>query len=49
MWEQLRQTDLERAKQKVGELRVLTLRRHEEEMKQLDADQAELETLPTRQ
>ena len=45
MWEQLRRTDLERAKQKLAELRNITLRRHEEELKQIDAEDAEIETL----
>ena len=45
MWEQLTRTDIERAKQKLLELRAITLRRHEEELKQLEADEAELETL----
>lgn len=45
MWEQLKRTDIEHAKQKLLEFRAITLRRHEEELKQLDADEAELETL----
>jgi hypothetical protein len=45
MWEQLRRSDVERAKQKLAELRIITLRRHEEELKQLDTDEAEIETL----
>jgi hypothetical protein len=45
MWEQLNRTDIEHARQKLLELRAITLRRHEEELKQLDADEAELETL----
>ena len=45
MWEQLRRTDVERAMQKLAELRSITLRRHEEELQQLDADEAEIETL----
>jgi hypothetical protein len=45
MWEQLRRTDIERAQQKLAELRSITLRRHEEELKQLDTDEAEIETL----
>src|ERR1051326_7035385 len=45
MWEQLNRTDIEHARQKLLELRNLTLRRHEEELKQLDADESELETL----
>ena len=45
MWEQLRRTDIERAQQKLAELRRITLRRHEEELSQLDTDEAEIETL----
>ena len=45
MWEQLNRTDIEHAKQKLLEFRAITLRRHAEELKQLDADEAELETL----
>ena len=43
MWEQLNRTDIDHAKQKLLEFRAITLRRHEEELKQLDADEAELE------
>lgn len=45
MWEQLRRTDIERAMQRLAELRRITLRRHDEELKQLDIDEAEIETL----
>ena len=45
MWEQLRRTYIERAIQRLAELRRITLRRHEEELKQLDTDEAEIETL----
>ena len=45
MWEQLRRTDVECARQKLAELRRITLRRHEEELSQLDTDEAEIETL----
>jgi hypothetical protein len=45
MWEQLRRTDVARARQKLVELRSITLRRHQEELKQLDTDEAEIETL----
>ena len=45
MWEQLRRTDVECAKQKLAELRRITLRRHEEELSQLDTDEAEIEML----
>ena len=44
MWE-LRRADLELVKQKLAELRSITLRRHEKELKQLEADQAEIDTL----
>jgi len=45
MWEQLTRTDIERAKQKLAELRRITLRRQEEELKEIDAEEAEIETL----
>ena len=45
MWDQLRPADIERAKQKLAELRGITLKKHEEELKQLDADEADIETL----
>src|SRR5262249_60548423 len=45
MWEQLTRTDIERAKQKLAELRNITLRRQEEEIKEIDAEEAEVETL----
>jgi len=45
MWEQLTRTDIERAKQKLAELRNITLRRQEEELKEIDAEEAEVETL----
>ena len=43
--DQLRPADIERAKQKLAELRGITLKKHEEELKQLDADEADIETL----
>lgn len=45
MWDQLKPADIQRAKQKLVELRSITLKKHEEELKQLDADEAEIETL----
>jgi hypothetical protein len=45
MWEQLNQTDIERVKQKLVALHAMTLRRHEEELKALDVQRNEVETL----
>lgn len=45
MWNQLTPSDLERAKNELGERRVEMLARHAEELKGLDADQNQLETL----
>ena len=45
MWDELKRTDVELARQKLAELRSITLRRHEDEMKQLDADEAEIDLL----
>ena len=45
MWDQLTQTDVELAKRKLAELRNITLKKHEEELKQLEADEADIETL----
>ena len=44
MWEQLTPADIERAKQRLTAQRTETLSRHVEELKALDADQAEMET-----
>jgi hypothetical protein len=44
MWEQLTPADIERAKQRLAAQRTETLSRHAEELKALDADQAEMET-----
>ena len=44
MWEQLTPADIERAKQRLAAQRTETLSRHAEELKALDADQAEIET-----
>ena len=45
MWDQLRRADLELAQRKLAELRTITLRRHEEELKRIDADEVGVETL----
>ena len=45
MWDQVKRTDVELARQKLVELRNMTLERHAEELKQLDADEIEIETL----
>ena len=45
MWDELKRTDVELARQKIAELRNITLRRHEDEIKQLDADEAEIDML----
>jgi hypothetical protein len=44
MWEQLTPADIERVKQRLATERVETLSRHAEELKALDANQAEIET-----
>src|SRR5205823_10726217 len=45
MWDQLKRTDVELARQKLAELRGITVQRHAEELKQLDNDEAEIDTL----
>ena len=45
MWDQLTRADVELAKEKLAELRSSTLKRHEEELKQLNADDADVDTL----
>ena len=45
MWNQLTPSDLDRAKTELGERRAEMLARHAEELKGLDADQSQLETL----
>jgi hypothetical protein len=45
MWDELKRTDVELAKQKMVELRKVTLERHAEELKQLDSDEAEIDML----
>lgn len=45
MWNELKRTDVELARQKLAELRSITLRRHDDEIKQLDADEAEVDML----
>jgi len=44
MWEQLRPADIERAKRQLAIQRGETLKRHAEELKTLDADEAEIQT-----
>jgi hypothetical protein len=44
MWDQLTPADIERVKQRLATERIETLTRHAEELKALDADQAEIET-----
>ena len=43
MWEQLRPTDIERAKQQLANHRIEVLARHAEELQNLEADQMEIE------
>ena len=45
MWDELKRTDVELARQKIAELRSITLRRHEDEIKELDTDEAEIDML----
>src|ERR1051325_1417483 len=45
MWDELKRTDVELARQKIAELRSITLRRHEDEIKELDADEADIDML----
>ena len=45
MWEQLTPADIERAKAQAATLRRETLNRHAEELRSLDADDAEIENL----
>jgi len=45
MWDQLKRSDVELAKQKLVELRDVTLQRHAEQLKQLDSDEAEIDML----
>ena len=45
MWEQLRPADIERAKRQLTIERGETLKRHAEELKKLDADEAEIQTV----
>jgi hypothetical protein len=45
MWDQLRRNDVELAKKNLAELRISTVKKHQEELKQLEADEADLETL----
>jgi hypothetical protein len=45
MWDQINRSDVELARQKLAELRRMTLQRHAEELNQLDAEDAEIDTL----
>jgi hypothetical protein len=45
MWDQLKPSDIARAKAELGERRAEMLARHAEELKGLEADQSQLETL----
>ena len=45
MWDEIKRTDVELAREKLAELRSVMLRRHAEELKQLDADEAEIDML----
>jgi len=45
MWDVLKQTDIEQAKQQIQLCRDETLRRHAEEIQRMDADQAAIDTL----
>jgi hypothetical protein len=45
MWEQLKRTDIELAKQKLEAFRSMTLSRHAEELNDLDAQRDDIETL----
>jgi len=45
MWDVLKQTDIEQARQQIQLCRDETLRRHAEEIQRMDADQAEIDTL----
>jgi len=45
MWDQLTRADIERVKQRLAAQRDEMLRRHTEELRGLDAEEAELETL----
>ncbi|MBV8892732.1 MAG: hypothetical protein JO266_12310 [Acidobacteria bacterium] len=45
MWDEVTQAEIELAKQKLAELRGILLRKHEEELKQLDVDEADIDRL----
>ena len=45
MWEQLKRSDIELAKQKLEALRSMTLSRHAEELQDLDTQRDDIETL----
>jgi hypothetical protein len=44
MWDSINQSDVELARQKLAELRKVTLQRHEEELKKIDSDESEIDT-----
>jgi hypothetical protein len=43
MWEQITRVDIERSKRRLATRRIETLTRHAEELKGLDADQADID------
>jgi hypothetical protein len=45
VWDQLKPSDIERVKNELGTRRTEMLARHAEELKELDAEQSQLETL----
>src|SRR5262249_48832238 len=45
MWDELKRADVELARQKLAQLRNVTLQRHAEELKQLDSDESEIDML----
>ena len=45
MWDQLKPSDIERVKNELGTRRAEMLARHAEELKELEAEQSQLETL----
>jgi hypothetical protein len=45
VWDQLKPSDIERVKAELGTRRAEMLARHAEELKELDAEQGQLETL----
>ena len=45
MWDELKRADIELAREKLAQLRNVTLQRHAEELKQLDSDESEIDML----